>query len=112
MMRRQLTDQGIAKLLLELKQPDLEDVWLEGYEQSQATTIEENPYLPETPEYQFWREGWWAAFHGEAPFFDDEGIQSNDLIPSWQERLKTVGQLMGGLLCGSALVAICVELAS
>lgn len=58
------------KLHLAVQQPDVEQCWLEGYEQSQLGIVEAaNPYPSKSIEYRYWNDGWWAAAYGEAPLF-------------------------------------------
>ncbi len=56
------------KLQLSVSNPPLEDCYLEGYEASNLEFSEEdNPYEPHSMESQYWLDGWWAGFYGEAP---------------------------------------------
>lgn len=60
-----------SKIALHLANPDLEDVWLEGYEAMQASNEQEaiNPYQADSLSHEYWEQGWWASFYGEKPLF-------------------------------------------
>lgn len=63
-----------SKLLLHIQFPDLEDVWLEGYEDAMAKVDEmTNPYPIGTIEHFYWSDGWWSATYEEAPLFNLDG---------------------------------------
>ena len=68
-----------AKIALHLANPDLEDVWLEGYEAMQASMEQEviNPYQADSLSHEYWEQGWWAGFYGEKPLFGIETQVSN-----------------------------------
>lgn len=68
------TTLSIAKLQLSIDVPNLEEVWLEGYESAQFDQAEtSNPYSKNSSEFQFWCDGWWAGFYGEEPLFNLAG---------------------------------------
>jgi len=58
------------RLKLNVDNPNLEDVWTEGYEVSMAGGNEEtNPYKSNSVEHEHWSQGWWAGFYGEEPLY-------------------------------------------
>lgn len=60
------------RLQLNIKHPELEDCYVDGYECALAEIgEEENPFAENTPEHEHWQEGWWAGFYGEQPLFAD-----------------------------------------
>ena len=117
------TDESLvaeAKLLLEIDNPNYDEVWLEGYEESLADIEESaNPYPEGSKEFEYWSEGWWAACYGEEPLFDYEGhvVGSTETAAPKQaepaapkHRIRTLGQVMSGVLFGSALAAVTMDL--
>ena len=102
--------------------PDLEEVWLDGYESAQAEVAENsNPYQTGTTEYFQWNEGWWSGFYEEAPLFKladspaqavaRENIQTTSEVSRQETEFKVwfkrFCQLAGALF----VAAICVQLA-
>lgn len=76
---------GYSKLALHLNNPDLDDVWLEGFEAASSLQDEtSNPYQKDNSEHEYWSQGWWAGFYGEAPLFEKEQVTDN-----CQEELST-----------------------
>lgn len=64
-----------ARLHFQIQNPDFDEVFREGFEEGQLNVDEScNPYARGTAEYQFWNDGWWAAFYEEEPWFDSEGV--------------------------------------
>lgn len=79
------------KLRFQIENPDLEDVYLHGYESaSNDISEEENPFVKGTAAFEHWLEGWWAGFYGEECLYDklsddvdsssDTANAANDLI--------------------------------
>lgn len=59
---------GYSKMALHINNPDLDDVWLEGFEAAGQSQDEmTNPYLATDIAHEFWDQGWWAGFYGEQP---------------------------------------------
>ena len=62
---------GYSKIALHLNNPDIDDVWLEGFEAATSMQDEsDNPYQADQAESEYWAQGWWAGFYGEQPLFD------------------------------------------
>ena len=53
---------GLAKLLLDIQAPSLEDCWSEGFEMAANYPISANPYEKSTSMNRHWSNGWWAAY--------------------------------------------------
>ena len=108
-----------ATLLFEIENPNYDELWLEGYEDGLASNQEEaNPYPEDSTAYHYWSEGWWAAFYGEEPLFDYQGhvvgstetpSAQTDLTPTKQPRLRTLGQILSGVLVSSAVAAVTMD---
>ncbi|MBB71748.1 MAG: transmission trait enhancer LetE [Legionellales bacterium] len=70
-----------ARLKHHIDVPNLEEVWLDGFESAQAELEEErNPYRQGSTEYFHWNEGWWAGFYEEEPLFDLAGNLREDIL--------------------------------
>ncbi len=70
--KNSINDNTLAnvKLLFAIQSPNLDDVYLEGYEASLANLSEAtNPYKQGSKLHQFWEDGWWDAFYEETPAF-------------------------------------------
>ncbi len=64
----------IVRLFFHIKVCSYHDLWLEGYEDCQQSFDSvSNPYLENSIEYDYWEDGWWAAFYDEPPLFTLEG---------------------------------------
>ena len=62
---------GHLRLQFHIQHPALDAVWMEGYTFATAEGAEEeNPYPANTKENEYWTQGWWSGFYGEAPLFD------------------------------------------
>ena len=73
---------AIAKMLLEIQLPNLEDCWDEGRVLSATHKLEDNPYKPGTANFHHWQEGWW---YGQLNELGSEGYTeqaANDEILS------------------------------
>lgn len=73
-----------VKLQFYVSHPALEDCYLEGYESANLDKPEDsNPYPLNTAENEYWLDGWWAGFYGEAPclemFNEDKTVTITDL---------------------------------
>lgn len=65
-----------VRLKFAVDHPLLEDCWLEGYEFASNNLPEnDNPYEKDTSEYEYWCQGWWAGYFGEAPLFTEESLE-------------------------------------
>jgi hypothetical protein len=88
MLRRIVVDEkqvlAFLKLKLQIDTPNLEEIWLEGYDCAKASPDEErNPYLACSQEFNHWEDGWWAGCYGQAALFDLSGnINSKALAPN------------------------------
>ena len=61
------------KIMLEKHSPDLDDVYLEGYEAGLNNFAEAgNPYDFNSREHEYWVEGWWGGYLGEEPVFESQ----------------------------------------
>ncbi len=67
-----LNSLAVAKLLLEIQLPSLEDCWNEGNILSSTNSLEDNPYKPGTANFHHWQDGWWFG-----KFKDDD---TNDYL--------------------------------
>jgi len=75
------------RLKLALDNPDWQECYAEGYEMARAEVPEsENPYEADSSEHEFWQDGWWDGFYGEAPKFE---ITANQLPGSAQHTQST-----------------------
>ena len=62
---------GQLRLRFNIDHPTLEDCYAYGYECALEDLDEaENPYQPDTKEYTYWQDGWWAGLYGEKPQFE------------------------------------------
>ena len=58
------------RLQLNIKHPNLEVCWLDGYEMAQEDLAEdENPYPENSKEFDYWSQGWWAGFYHDEKIF-------------------------------------------
>lgn len=62
---------ALAKLILKIQFPTLEECWDDGHELSSTHTLDENPYKVGTANYYHWQEGWW---HGKLTADQNESI--------------------------------------
>lgn len=120
------------RLHFHVQHPSYDEVWLEGFDEGQNEFNEEdNPYPEDSMAYQFWNDGWWAAFYGEAPLFNivcesarEIPIVRTEHVPaevSLTSENKTKAhepfgftrfvQLVVAFLCGTAVIAVCYDLA-
>ncbi|KTC92480.1 transmission trait enhancer LetE [Fluoribacter dumoffii] len=59
------------KLRFNIEHPTYEDSYAYGYECALADVAEEdNPFQKGTQQAEHWLEGWWDAIEGEAPLFE------------------------------------------
>lgn len=58
---------AIAKLILEVQSPSLEDSWTDGYCSSAKGKLEDNPFEVGSMAFHHWQEGWWAGFYDNKP---------------------------------------------
>ncbi len=57
-------------LKFEIEHPDIDDLYLEGYQAGLKNLSESiNPYPKDSDNHHYWNEGWWDAFFEEAPVF-------------------------------------------
>jgi hypothetical protein len=56
-----LNSLAIAKLMLEIQFPTLEECWEDGYNLSIAHSSIENPHKFGTASYYHWQDGWWQG---------------------------------------------------
>ncbi len=54
---------NIAKLILNIQAPTLEQCWSDGYESANTATLDNNPYKQGTANHQHWSNGWWDGFY-------------------------------------------------
>lgn len=105
-----------VKLQLNASLHDVEDCWRQGYEQS-ANEVDEsaNPYQAGSKAHQYWQDGWWAAFYGEEPLFEQAEVAVNQAVTLhdqqqcveqstpqnivWRRFLQAAGALTVGMLC-------------
>lgn len=60
-----------SKIALHVKNPDLDYVWLEGFDAGQQLHDESiNPYQDDLLASDYWSQGWWAGFFQEPALFD------------------------------------------
>jgi hypothetical protein len=80
-----LTDNtlGYSRLQLHIHTPNLDDIWLEGYEQGIKEYAESNnPFPEDTQEHRHWDDGWWAGFYNEDPMFEHDNSTKPDATES------------------------------
>ncbi len=53
----------IAKLMLDVQAPSLDECWSDGCEVSSEVSLDANPYKPGSANHHHWSEGWWAGFY-------------------------------------------------
>lgn len=62
------------RLIFRAHTPYFEEVWLEGYDDFEALEDDaSNPYPAASREHQYWDDGWWAGFYGQARLFNLAG---------------------------------------
>ncbi len=69
---------GIAKLLLDVQAPTLEECWEEGFEFADTRTLSDNPYTVGTANYYHWQDGWWSRKFGMEELDLSLEIAAND----------------------------------
>lgn len=70
------------KLRLNIDHPTFEECYTHGYDAAVAELSErDNPFPEHSRESDFWLEGWWAGFYGEAPWFDSEDCVADHAEP-------------------------------
>ena len=58
------------RIALHANNPDINDIWLEGYESANDDIDnDDNPYPTDSEAHYHWQEGWWAGFYHEEPVF-------------------------------------------
>lgn len=61
------------RLKLNLEHLNFESCYCDGYQAAlDERAVEESPFKEDSKEQEYWLEGWWAGFYGEAPLFDLE----------------------------------------
>jgi len=60
-----------VRFQFEMKNLNLEEVWMDGYKMAGSNmTEEDNPHQKGSAEYQHWYDGWWAGYYEEAPLYE------------------------------------------
>ena len=101
-----------VKLSLHIENPDLDDVWRDGYKSAEASELEEsNPFFAGSTEHEFWEQGWWAGFYQEEPLFQMEtatqtnvAITVSELIKHWYNSCAFVIDKMVNATLGAFIV--------
>ncbi len=84
------TSLSVAKLQLHVDFPDIEEVWLDGYECANKEASEsQNPYPKHSLEHIQWSEGWWAGFYGEEPLFELAGAKAAATVTAPETTVAT-----------------------
>lgn len=61
---------SMLRLKFNIEHPTVEESYSYGYEAAKAGFEEiHNPFSEHSNEHQYWVDGWWAGFYGEAPLF-------------------------------------------
>lgn len=87
------------RLRFHVEHPGLEECYHEGIVAAQADVEEdENPYPQNTPEFEYWCEGWWDGFYENEQMLDTEIISSsqekkvlNDTVAANEDKFDNSG---------------------
>jgi len=75
-----------TKIALHVANPDIDDVYSEGYEAAKNREDESsNPYQVNHDNHEYWSQGWWAGFYNQ-PQLNESNIPIDMLVKCCESR--------------------------